>query len=230
MSVGRGICFSQQDTDATFISLQRKAAEKAEKPARKAKKDPNAPKRALSAYMFFSQDWRERIKTENPDAGFGMFLFHRACLHWLTLSPQAKWANSSEPSGRSSTRMRRRYVPHICGVLGVNVDDSFPSLALHRAGCQGQGEGRRGEGRIRCSFFHIFCFCSRLTRTLTEQSKRQRRRRRRRRINERTYIYAIVHRAFFLCPRLVLFRFFPVFISSLFNHFYPLAFLFVSVP
>ncbi|KAF9480627.1 HMG-box, partial [Pholiota conissans] len=51
--------------------LQRKAAEKAEKPARKAKKDPNAPKRALSAYMFFSQDWRERIKNENPDAGFG---------------------------------------------------------------------------------------------------------------------------------------------------------------
>ncbi|KAF4611866.1 hypothetical protein D9613_003965 [Agrocybe pediades] len=49
----------------------RKAAEKAEKPARKSKKDPNAPKRALSAYMFFSQDWRERIKAENPDAGFG---------------------------------------------------------------------------------------------------------------------------------------------------------------
>ncbi|KDR74088.1 hypothetical protein GALMADRAFT_227783 [Galerina marginata CBS 339.88] len=55
----------------TCLFLQRKAAEKAEKPSRKAKKDPNAPKRALSAYMFFSQDWRERIKTENPDAGFG---------------------------------------------------------------------------------------------------------------------------------------------------------------
>ncbi|WFD29567.1 Non-histone chromosomal protein 6 [Malassezia sp. CBS 17886] len=37
----------------------------------KAKKDPAAPKRPLSAYMFFSQDWRERVKTENPDAGFG---------------------------------------------------------------------------------------------------------------------------------------------------------------
>lgn len=24
--------------------------------------------------MFFSQDWRERIKTENPDAGFGAFV------------------------------------------------------------------------------------------------------------------------------------------------------------
>jgi hypothetical protein len=23
--------------------------------------------------MFFSQDWRERIKTENPDAGFGLY-------------------------------------------------------------------------------------------------------------------------------------------------------------
>ncbi|KAF8626685.1 hypothetical protein AX15_004769 [Amanita polypyramis BW_CC] len=53
--------------------LQRKAAEKAEKAsaARKGKKDPKAPKRPLSAYMFFSQDWRERIKAENPDAGFG---------------------------------------------------------------------------------------------------------------------------------------------------------------
>ncbi|KAJ7737913.1 high mobility group box domain-containing protein [Mycena maculata] len=51
---------------------KRKAAEKADKPARgKGKKDPNAPKRALSAYMFFSQDWRERIKAENPEAGFG---------------------------------------------------------------------------------------------------------------------------------------------------------------
>ncbi|KAG2751645.1 hypothetical protein P692DRAFT_20726984, partial [Suillus brevipes Sb2] len=37
----------------------------------KATKAKGAPKRALSAYMFFSQDWRERIKTENPDAGFG---------------------------------------------------------------------------------------------------------------------------------------------------------------
>jgi hypothetical protein len=41
------------------------------KPARKAKKDASKPKRALSAYMFFVQDWRERIKAENPDAGFG---------------------------------------------------------------------------------------------------------------------------------------------------------------
>ncbi|KAJ3562107.1 hypothetical protein NP233_g9778 [Leucocoprinus birnbaumii] len=52
--------------------LQAKKTEKVEKaPRGKAKKDPKAPKRPLSAYMFFSQDWRERVKAENPDAGFG---------------------------------------------------------------------------------------------------------------------------------------------------------------
>ena len=40
----------------------------------KGKKDKNAPKRPLSAYMFFSQDWRERVKAENPDASFGEFI------------------------------------------------------------------------------------------------------------------------------------------------------------
>ncbi|KAF9649583.1 hypothetical protein BDM02DRAFT_3094565, partial [Thelephora ganbajun] len=44
--------------------------ERVAKPA-KGKKNTGAPKRPLSAYMFFSQDWRERIKAENPDAGFG---------------------------------------------------------------------------------------------------------------------------------------------------------------
>jgi len=50
---------------------KRKTAEKSEKAPRKTKKDPKAPKRALSAYMFFSSDWRERIRAENPEAGFG---------------------------------------------------------------------------------------------------------------------------------------------------------------
>ncbi|KIK64928.1 hypothetical protein GYMLUDRAFT_240279 [Collybiopsis luxurians FD-317 M1] len=62
------------DVGGTSSPTSRKTAEKAEKarPAAKGgKKDPKAPKRALSAYMFFSQDWRERIKAENPDAGFG---------------------------------------------------------------------------------------------------------------------------------------------------------------
>ncbi|KAF8522738.1 high mobility group box domain-containing protein [Hysterangium stoloniferum] len=50
----------------TTKSSKKKAATE-----KKGKKGKDGPKRALSAYMFFSQDWRERIKAENPDAGFG---------------------------------------------------------------------------------------------------------------------------------------------------------------
>ncbi|KAI8341308.1 non-histone chromosomal protein 6 [Chlamydoabsidia padenii] len=34
-------------------------------------KNPDAPKRGLSAYMFFSQEQREKVKTDNPEASFG---------------------------------------------------------------------------------------------------------------------------------------------------------------
>jgi len=49
----------------------KRSAKSTTEKSRSKKKADGAPKRALSAYMFFSQDWRERIKTENPDAGFG---------------------------------------------------------------------------------------------------------------------------------------------------------------
>lgn len=42
-----------------------------EKKAKRAKKDPNAPKRALSAYMFFVNSNRESVITKNPGIGFG---------------------------------------------------------------------------------------------------------------------------------------------------------------
>ena len=37
------------------------------------KKDPNAPKRGMSAFMFYSVDRRPQLKTQNPDWGFGEF-------------------------------------------------------------------------------------------------------------------------------------------------------------
>jgi hypothetical protein len=33
--------------------------------------NPGPPKRGLNAYMFFCQDWRDRVKAENPGAPFG---------------------------------------------------------------------------------------------------------------------------------------------------------------
>ncbi|RMZ81875.1 hypothetical protein DV738_g1979, partial [Chaetothyriales sp. CBS 135597] len=37
----------------------------------KKKKDPNAPKRGLSAYMFFANEQRETVREENPGITFG---------------------------------------------------------------------------------------------------------------------------------------------------------------
>ncbi|KIX03352.1 non-histone chromosomal protein 6 [Rhinocladiella mackenziei CBS 650.93] len=39
--------------------------------AEKKKKDPNAPKRGLSAYMFFANEQREAVREENPGISFG---------------------------------------------------------------------------------------------------------------------------------------------------------------
>jgi len=38
---------------------------------RRGKKDPNAPKRGLSAYMFFANEQRENVRDENPGISFG---------------------------------------------------------------------------------------------------------------------------------------------------------------
>jgi len=38
---------------------------------KRAKKDPNAPKRGLSAYMFFANDNRDKVREENPGITFG---------------------------------------------------------------------------------------------------------------------------------------------------------------
>ncbi|KAL4795557.1 Non-histone chromosomal protein 6 [Aspergillus venezuelensis] len=48
----------------------RKTASKRETTTRR-KKDPNAPKRGLSAYMFFANDNREKVREENPGITFG---------------------------------------------------------------------------------------------------------------------------------------------------------------
>ncbi len=41
------------------------------KAAKKAKKDPNAPKRGQSSFMFFSNEVRSKVKAENPELSFG---------------------------------------------------------------------------------------------------------------------------------------------------------------
>ncbi|ODQ68495.1 Non-histone chromosomal protein 6 [Nadsonia fulvescens var. elongata DSM 6958] len=49
--------------EAAPVTVKRKVTRK--------KKDPNAPKRSLSAYMFFANDTRDLIRAQNPGIPFG---------------------------------------------------------------------------------------------------------------------------------------------------------------
>ncbi|KAG7101479.1 Non-histone chromosomal protein 6 like [Verticillium longisporum] len=55
------------------IKMPKAAAKRGagEKKAKRAKKDPNAPKRGLSAYMFFANEQRENVRAEHPGISFG---------------------------------------------------------------------------------------------------------------------------------------------------------------
>lgn len=53
-----------ESDEETTTSKKRKGGKDSKKPAKKAKKDPNAPKRPLTAYFLFGQDNREEIKNE----------------------------------------------------------------------------------------------------------------------------------------------------------------------
>ncbi|KAI0459703.1 high mobility group box domain-containing protein [Xylaria acuta] len=67
------ICLPQRFRTSPIImpkeATKRGKAGKVEK--RKGKKDPNAPKRGLSAYMFFANEQRENVRDENPGISFG---------------------------------------------------------------------------------------------------------------------------------------------------------------
>ncbi|AJW01064.1 high-mobility group nucleosome-binding protein [Saccharomyces cerevisiae S288C] len=53
------------------------------------KKDPNAPKRALSAYMFFANENRDIVRSENPDITFGQ-VGKKLGEKWKALTPEEK--------------------------------------------------------------------------------------------------------------------------------------------
>jgi len=98
----------------------RKAAPKSDSGGRKAK-DPNAPKRALSAYMFFSQDWRERIKTENPDASFGE-IGKLLGAKWKELDESEK-KPYIEQAAKDKTRAEKDLKEYTKGAASGSADD-----------------------------------------------------------------------------------------------------------
>jgi len=62
---------SKATTKAMPKSSAKAATKTKARGVEKKKKDPNAPKRGLSAYMFFANDQRDNVREENPGISFG---------------------------------------------------------------------------------------------------------------------------------------------------------------
>merc|ERR1711939_212066 len=68
--------FASQDTKTATMPKEKTTRKTASKGADKSaggkrKKDPNMPKRGLSAYMFFANEQRDKVREENPGIKFG---------------------------------------------------------------------------------------------------------------------------------------------------------------
>ncbi|KAI9228261.1 MAG: non-histone chromosomal protein 6 [Piptocephalis tieghemiana] len=70
---------------------------------KRARKNPNAPKRPMSAYMFFANAQRDTVRAENPEATFGQIgklLGER----WRGMTPEDK-----KPYEEMNVKDKRRY-------------------------------------------------------------------------------------------------------------------------
>eukprot|EP00882_Tetradesmus_deserticola_P011967 GHRQ01012666.1.p1 GENE.GHRQ01012666.1~~GHRQ01012666.1.p1 ORF type:complete len:645 (+),score=367.82 GHRQ01012666.1:668-2602(+) len=96
---------------------------KARKPRKK--KDPNAPKKALSGFMFFSNSNRDRIKTDNPGIPFGQ-VGKLLGEEWKKLSPEDK-----APYEAQAAKDKQRYAAAMAeykaaggGAAAADADDA----------------------------------------------------------------------------------------------------------
>lgn len=103
--------------------------------------DPNAPKRGLSAYMFFANDNRDAVREENPGITFGMRKPNLFCLSpLLTQQPRVsgqvgkvlgeKWkalsSKQREPYETKAKADKQRYEDEKASYNNVSICPRFP--------------------------------------------------------------------------------------------------------
>jgi hypothetical protein len=67
----RKVLYKEKDDNGASLTLQEVKCELPSVTKTKAKKDKNAPKKPLSAYMIYAVENRERVKKENDGIAFG---------------------------------------------------------------------------------------------------------------------------------------------------------------
>ncbi|THY89808.1 hypothetical protein D6C93_06772 [Aureobasidium pullulans] len=105
----------------------------AKKDGGKKKKDPNAPKRGLSAYMFFANEQREKVREDNPGIKFGdvgKLLGEK----WKSLNEKQK-----TPYEAKAAADKKRYEEEKAAYTAVSCNEHSSSLdhqtdSIHQGG------------------------------------------------------------------------------------------------
>lgn len=108
----------------------------------KKKKDPNAPKRPLSAFMFYSQKTRPIVKQENPDATFAE-VAKILGEQWKALDEKAKKVRTS------FFLLNTLYTPHTSNIAPLNKLSHTLIAGVRAATRYRQGPLWEGEGQLR---------------------------------------------------------------------------------
>lgn len=101
------------ETDAADLKAAIDSYMKTTKPRKtraKKEKDPNAPKRAKTAYIFFANENRSRVREENPDASFGQVSAILGA-EWKALSDKKKapYTKMSENDKKRVAQEKEKY-------------------------------------------------------------------------------------------------------------------------
>ncbi|CCK71495.1 high-mobility group nucleosome-binding protein KNAG_0H00800 [Huiozyma naganishii CBS 8797] len=96
-------CVSHLVTTTTTTAQTVMSTREPKKRVTRKKKDPNAPKRSMSAYMFFANENRDIVKSENPNATFGQ-LGKLLGEKWKNMSTEDK-----EPYDAKAAADKKRY-------------------------------------------------------------------------------------------------------------------------
>ncbi|KAF2863831.1 hypothetical protein K470DRAFT_280083 [Piedraia hortae CBS 480.64] len=98
-------------------TTSRKSAKASKAEGGKKRKDPNMPKRGLSAYMFFANEQRDKVREDNPGIKFGevgKILGEK----WKALEPKDK-----EPYEAKATADKKRYEEEKAAYTAGNDDE-----------------------------------------------------------------------------------------------------------
>jgi len=85
---------------------------KAARKSGKVEKDPNAPKRNMSAYLLYQNAMRNSFKQENPGMTFGQLAKYTSCMYKnLTPEEKATWVGKAEDDKKRYDEQIAQYVP-----------------------------------------------------------------------------------------------------------------------